>query len=309
MRFLNYLFFSLLIPVCSDAQTPAPRDTVRLLMIGNSFSANASRFLQDISRSQDFPLVIGKAEISGAPLNQHWDSVAVNASDSTRGRPYNGRSLREIIRQHKWDVISIQQASLVSGDVRTYDPFARNLVDFIRLNQPAARIVLHQTWPYRSDAPFFTRINGNVQVKDFRGMWQYSRAAYHSVAYRLGLPVVPVGDAFFITATDPVFAFRKDSLFNPAIARHPDLPVNEQYSLHAGYSWDSQGKLAFDAVHANDAGCFLAGLVWFGFLSGQDPGQVSFCPGNVDAGFAAGLRTIASGIFKGNYRDRLATGN
>ena len=73
----------------------------------------------------------------------------------------------------------------------------------------------------------------------------------------------------------------------------PALP-DQTHSLHAGYSWNKEkDKLGMDANYASPAGCYLAGLVWYGTLFGESPEKLTFAPPEVPADFAAHLRQVA----------------
>ncbi len=291
------IFILLVAGLSSFGQNNSKGKTVRLFMIGNSFSQNASRFLPAMCKLGDNQLIIGRAEIGGCPLQRHWDSVAVNLIDPNRGKAYNGKSLKELLSTGTWDVVTIQQASVLSGDVATYSPYARNLYNFIKKIQPNARVVFHQTWPYRSDAKSFSRVNGRVTARDQREMWTASRAAYHKMADSLGIELIPVGDAFWAVASDPEFGYRKDSAYDFDNPVYPALP-KQDYSLNVGYTWNKEQKLSFDANHANDAGCYLAGLVWYGFLFREDPATVSFVASKIPVKFAEKLKKVASEVLK-----------
>jgi hypothetical protein len=61
----------------------------------------------------------------------------------------------ELLGNTKWDVITTQQYSMLSGDATTYSPFAEKLTAQLKLLQPTAQIVVYQTWPYaRGAVPF-----------------------------------------------------------------------------------------------------------------------------------------------------------
>ncbi|MCG2613755.1 DUF4886 domain-containing protein [Terrimonas sp. NA20] len=285
----------------ASAQKKSKQQPLRLFLIGNSFSQNASKYLPEISKQGGHQLIIGRAEIGGCPLQRHWDSVAVNLADSSRGRAYNGRSLKQLLSEGTWDVVTIQQASVFSGDLATYSPYARNLYNFIRQVQPNAKIVFHQTWPYRADAKMFGRINGNVFAKDQKEMWIYSRSSYHSMADSLGIQLIPVGDAFWKVASDAKWGYKKDTTFDHKNPVYPHLPTQD-HALNIGYFWDKDRKLAFDANHANDAGCYLAGLVWYGFLFKENPRKVSFVAPGIPEDFAVELRKVAAGVLKKNTK-------
>ncbi|MBO9657288.1 MAG: DUF4886 domain-containing protein [Chitinophagaceae bacterium] len=293
--FITLSFF--ILGFATFGQNSSKQKPLRLFLIGNSFSQNASKYLPEISRQGGHPLVIGRAEIGGCPLQRHWDSVAVNLIDSNRGKAYSGKSLKQLLSDGDWDVITIQQASVFSGDEATYQPYARNLYNFIRQIQPQAKIVFHQTWPYRADAKSFCRIKGDVFAKNQEEMWKYSRAAYHTMADSLGIQLIPVGDAFYAVARDATWKYKKDTSFDYKNPEYPDLP-NQEHSLNVGYFWDKDKKFAFDANHANDAGCYLGGLIWYGFLFNEDPAKVNFVVQGIPAEFAVELKKVAKKVLK-----------
>ncbi|MDQ3813130.1 MAG: DUF4886 domain-containing protein [Armatimonadota bacterium] len=142
--------------------TTAQARTVRLFVIGNSFSGNATRYLPQLAKEGGHELIIGRAELGGCPLERHWSHVeAAEANpDDPKGKPYGGKSLREKLSAGTWDIVTIQQYSMFSSDVETYRPYAQKLRDFIKKLQPQAEVVMHQTWAYRSDAKTF----GNIGI-------------------------------------------------------------------------------------------------------------------------------------------------
>jgi len=299
-RFLVLLPLGLLLAV----QT-AHAKTVRVFVIGNSFSGNSTKFLPQIVKDRGDELVIGRAELGGHSLQQHWSYVeAAEANpEDPKGHPYANKtkSLRDLLSAGTWDYVTIQQYSLLSSDANTYQPYARKLTEFIKKLQPQAEIVVHQTWAYRSDAKTFGKVAEKQSAKDQREMYEKSRAAYHTLAKDLGLRIIPVGDAFRKVTTDPQREYKKDAKFdwaNPS-ASYPTLP-DQTNSLNVGYSWKKadtpEGKptLNFDANHANDAGCYLGGLVWYGFFFGGSPEKVTYAPPKVSAEFAAQLRKVAA---------------
>ena len=273
-------------------------DTLHLFLIGNSFSQNASRYLPQLAKEGGHNLVIGRAEIGGCPLQKHWElaELADKNPDDPKGKPYNGKSLRMLLSKGVWDVVTLQQYSLHSSDVETYQPYARKLYDLIKSLQPNAKIVFHQTWPYRIDSRDFGQIAPKQFAKSEKEMWQKSRAAYHAVAKELGIKIIPVGDAFHEVNSGPK-AFRKDSKFDETKAVYPALP-DQNYSLNRGYYWDADKKLKFDSHHANDAGCYLGALVWYTFLFDESPMGLKFAPQDVPSEFADYLKKIAKSTVK-----------
>lgn len=74
-----------------------------------------------------------------------------------------------------------------------------------------------------------------------------------------------------------------------------NLP-NSSKSQNADYSWqkkDGEWFIRGDGFHANAAGEYLGGLVWFEFLSGVDAREVTFKPSSLTDEQAESLREIA----------------
>lgn len=268
--------------------------TLKVLLIGNSFSQNASRYLPQMAEEAHINLVLGRAEMGGCSLKRHWDSVLVNNIDTNKGKAYKGKSLRQLLASQKWDIVTMQQYSLLSADEGTYEPFAKNIYDLVKSYQPDARVFVHQTWAYRADAVNWGKIDGEKSAKNNEEMWQKSRAAYHHLAKRLGnLPIIPSGDAFFEVASDSKWGFKKDTTFDYDHAVYPALP-SQKNSINVGYTWEAKKKLKFDPNHANEAGCYLAGMVWYKHLFNGNPVQLKFKPEQVSDEFASFLKETAA---------------
>ncbi|WP_221033176.1 DUF4886 domain-containing protein [Actomonas aquatica] len=268
--------------------------TLRLFVIGNSFSQNATRYLPDIARDGGHELILRKAQAGGCFLERHWNALAAALADPTdpAGHLYGGQSLPELLGDETWDVITLQQVSWLSGDPTSYHPFFADLSAYLHRVQPEAEQVVHQIWAYRVDADRFGRVTPDRNAADQVEMWTATRAAYRAVAREFGLRLLPVGDAFQAVHEDPVWGYRPD----PAVAAQtwvePAVP-EQPHSLHVGYRW-KDGTFGKDANHANVAGEYLGALVWYGVLFAESPTAVTFVPDGLDADFAAHLRAVAA---------------
>lgn len=271
----------------------APK-SLRLFIIGNSFSQNASAYLPNFTKEKGTQLTVGRAELGGHSLAQHWGYVeAAEANpEDPKGKPYNGNSLRMLLSAGVWDVVTLQQASYYSADQESYNPYAKKLYDYIKSIQPNAEVIIHQTWAYRSDALKFGRVAPEVLAKNQQEMWAKSRAAYHAMAKNLKVKIMPVGDAFYAVASDPVFGFKKDPDFDDVNPVYPNLP-NQVNSLNMGYYW-KDNKIVFDPNHANEAGRYLGSLIWYAILFKDSPLNLTYVPDKVPADFAAYLKTVAA---------------
>jgi len=270
------------------------KDTLRLLLIGNSFSWNATRFLPELAAEAGFPLKIERAALAGCSLKRHWGLVELAEKDpeNQQSKQYDGKSLKEILEETKWDIISLQQVSILSGDICTYRPYAWRLYNFIKDLRPKAKIVMLQTWAYRSDSEDFSQIAENWYAKNGKEMWEKSRAAYRTIADELDVDIVPVGDAFALVSKSKKWRYKEDTAFNKTKAVYPELP-GQAYSLHRGYFWDENKELQFDSHHASEAGCYLGSLVWYSFIFKTNPAIRKFSPENVSEDFARYLKIMA----------------
>ena len=290
--FIFLLAFSL------NAFSQTNNNTLHLFVIGNSFSQNATSFLPQMAKEMGKNLIIGRAELGGHSLEQHWGYVEKFEKDSTdvKGKPYGGKSLKMLLSQGTWDVVTIQQYSYLSGDSSSYNPYAKKLVDYIKKLQPNAEIVIHQTWAYRVDAKKFGKVGPAQLAKNQLEMWQKSREAYRKLAKQFNARLLPVGDAFEEVATNKKYGYKKDTTFDfehPVASSLPD----QTHSINVGYFWNKQ-ELAFDPNHANDAGKYLGGLIWYGILFKDSPKKIGFKPASVSDDFKSYLLEVASKVIK-----------
>ncbi len=276
-----------LLSICIATQAQNGKKT-RLFIIGNSFSGNAATFLPQLAKEGGIDLEIGRAELGGCSLERHWKLA------ESGEKAYKGQSLHDMLANGKWDLVTIQQYSLLSGDSATYQPYARQLVALIRSLQPQAKILIHQIWAYRNDAAAFGKIKGEERAKSAADMHRHVRAAYHHVAKALGLAIIPTGDAFRAIDENKTWGYKKDAAFDFAAPKPPQLP-DQTNSLHVGYKWNNN-NLTFDPNHANTAGCYLGSLVWYRTLLGGDVKAVKFKPTGVPDGMAEAFKKVVAAL-------------
>ncbi len=281
----------------ASEQAAAPK-TVRLLTIGNSFSRNATRFLDGLVEAAGHELIHQPLVIGGASLELHANKGRDWQRDPEHenGKYSNGKSLQQILQEEPWDVVTIQQASIRSHNLDTFEPHAQWLADTIAQLAPTARLHIHQTWAYRVDDPRFQRPPArSADPATQQAMYQGLAHAYQTTADRLGAELIPVGTAFFRFDTDPDWGFRPDLTFDFENATPPNLP-NQDNSLHVGWRWQTrngQRQLAMDGHHANLAGEYLGACVWFEKLYGESVLDHPFVPEGLAAELAARLRQVA----------------
>jgi hypothetical protein len=294
--------------LCTAAQTanaveanPKPGKTIRLLAIGNSFAQNAAEYLPQLVASQGNTLDIQQASIGGCSLEKHWNLAQKFESDPenrdskpyylyfSKGK-YKKSSLKQMLQTQSWDVVTIQQHSWTSIDLKTYRPYAQLLSDYVRTNCPTAKVWVHETWAYRPDNRLLLK-QGMTPTQ----MYEKLHAAYATIAKEIAADgILPVGTAFHRASLDPRWSFETEANVAPEKFKYPDLP-SESHALSTGWHWNTREKppkLVFDGKHATTAGKYLAALVWYEKLFGKIQGN-AFVPKGLSTEDAAFLQEIA----------------
>lgn len=297
MKFALALSLSLLFLISTNA---GEAKTVRLLTIGNSFSANATRHLGELAKAGGHTLIHRPLVIGGASFQVHAEKAQKHESDpkDKAGLYGSGLGLKESLAADTWDYVTIQQASIKSHDFSTYQPHAGWLRDYVAKHAPKAKLLVHETWEYRKDDPRFTKPSTKAsEPKTQDEMYQGLRASYEKIASEFGAQIIPTGDAFHLADTDPAWAYQTDMTFDPKAAKQPELP-NQKHSLHVGWRWSKpKGKdqivLGMDGHHANMAGEYLGACVWYEILFGESAVGNTFVPKGLDSAYARYLQETA----------------
>ena len=301
IRILPLLSAALLLAFISPARADEAKSakTVRLLTVGNSFSHNATHYLGGIAKAAGDTLVLREVNIGGSSMEVHWTKVQQFEKDPTGkdGLYASKKSLKQELQSGTWDYVTIQQASIKSHDLSTYEPFAKELRDYIKKYAPGAEVILHETWEYRNDDPRFSvRDPKPGEPTSQEAMYDGLCHAYAATAAELGLRRIPVGDAFHRVNHDPNWAYQRDTAFDPKKAKAPALP-NQTHSLNMGWQWkkNKDGKLALsmDGHHANAAGEYLGACVFYETLFGKSVLGNSFVPEGLKPEDAKYLQQVA----------------
>lgn len=301
----------------------------RVLTVGNSFAWDTLCFLPEMARSGDKNLILGTANVGGWSLENHVHALLTHERDAVdpKGRPYlqgriqivqadqespknpscarqTGSSLREILQQEPWNSITIQQKSALSFQADSYEPAAGSLIEYIGKYAPQAEILVIQTWAWREDHPFYFEKKGRSQDKMFEGI----REAYQALAERYKLRQVPVGTAFQVARTSLRWAFTSDPEFDYK-SPPPGVLPQEKGGLNRGWAWKKEASgipvLELDGRHANVAGKYLAGAVFYRVLFGDADTPSLFVPEGLTVEETTDLQRIARMVQmpKGNLKN------
>ncbi len=288
MKKLIALFFALATCALTAAE---PVRELKILTIGNSFAWSVFKSLRSIVEADpSCKVTIVAANMGGCSFERHWKYYQEGR------KPYAGKySLKEMIRQDKWDIVTIQQVSQFSWRPETYQPYADNIVRLVRENAPQAEIVVQQTWSYHANDP---RLTAKVWKIDQDMMYDKLTAGYTSLAQKYDCRIIPSGYAVQLYRK----AVGKEKLQGPDPAKFAGLkegenPVNPD--VVGNFTWGKDrktGKTVFrkDPIHLNFRGEYLQGLVWYGFLFGKDPEKSACVPAGISREEAALLKRCAA---------------
>ena len=286
---------------------------LKVLMIGNSFSVCVGNYLpQIVAADGENKLVLTSAYIGGCTLERHYNNL-VKAEKEANFKPYQvkvwdsavnpvkakavRKNVNELLKNNQYDVISIQQGSQKSFDFTSYEPYAGEIIKYIRKYQKNAEIVIHQTWAYRVDSPSF-----KGWKLDQKTMYEKIAAAYRTLAEKHKLRVIPMADAVQIyranTPKKYVPIDRKATYKFPAL---PDFSGDV-----VGVSlWQTNRKVKppkryvhNDYSHLNDQGNYLQAVCWYAFLFNEDAEKITYTPKNINVQDAALLRKCAKKAIK-----------
>jgi len=135
----------------------ASEGVLRILAIGNSFSEDSvEQNLWELFDSVGTKVIIGNLYIGGCTLKRHCgNSVSGEKAYAYRKvvdgvmTNHPGWSLLQGIKDEEWDVVTVQQASGVSGLYESYKPYLHDLIEYVNKNvRKPVKICFHETWAY-----------------------------------------------------------------------------------------------------------------------------------------------------------------
>lgn len=216
---------------------------MQVLSIGNSFSADAQRYLHRIARVDGVVLNTCNLYIGGCSLETHHRNMLSEERAyelQTNGFPTGFKiSIKEAIFNRKWDVITLQQASPSSPKYTTYQPFLNLLAEYVRTCQPKAKIAFHRTWAYQQESPRLREVLGYADPGEmFCDIVAASNQAAQDIKADL---ILPSGDVFQAMLEKGVKSVHRD-----------------MHHAHLGI------------------GRYALGLTWYAVLTGRDVTENSF---------------------------------
>ena len=138
-------------------------ETLRILAIGNSFSDDGMEHLPALLEDLGIENVeLARLYVGGCTLKQHTqfydkkeEAYLFYHSKAGQNRWVKAEekvSMQYALKMGQWDIITMQQASGVSGLYESYVPYLERLIEVVKRAQPEAELVWHMTWSYSTDS-------------------------------------------------------------------------------------------------------------------------------------------------------------
>lgn len=268
-------------------------ESLKVLMIGNSFSNCVLKYMPVIARELGCNLDLTSLFIGGCELQRHaanifagheydwfspylvkWDYSSLdNQNDvpffsllsnleeiDNRIRGFG--NVPQILAAENWDIVTIQQASHQSWRPESFHPWVDLIITEIRRCAPQAKIVIQETWSYSNmDSRIYNNETGGAGLWGFDQAEMYERLSenYRALAEKENFDVIPTGKA--------VQLFRRAL---PVIDITDDVVGTRRIN--------SEGKLATDTIHLNSDGEYLQACVWTEKLFGADVRKLTTIP-------------------------------
>ena len=187
-----------------------------------------------------------------APLMEKYENDEAAYDLEVNGVKQGKISISKALEMEDWDVITFQQASYLSVDYESYQPYLNNLFNEVKKVCGSTKFYIHETWSYERDKKSAVLEKYNNSPNE---MHRALKSAYKMAAEAINAPIIPVGD----------------------VIQHLRDTVLEFDYKNGGLSFNSDG------MHLSQTyGRYVAALVWYGMLYQKDLREVSFIPPEAD---------------------------
>ena len=236
---------------------------IKILAIGNSFSVDALQYLYQIASSLGVKdIIIGNLYIGSCSLETHLNNILNKLPKyiyytNTNGEwiEHQEHTVNDAILENKWDYISFQQVSSLSGMESSYNEILLQLVDevknlFLSENNPnrndEVKFIWHMTWAYQQDTTHPGFINySNNQLE-----------MYYSIINSVKNKILPNKDFEIIIPNATSVQNARTSILGDTITRD---------GFHMSY----------------DLGRYLTGLMFFKQLTNIEIDNIKYCPESI----------------------------
>ena len=187
---------------------------MKVLSIGNSFSQDSHKWLHKLAEKNGVDVETANLYVGGCSLERHWNNVLSNnpeyALEMNGSRAERYVSIEDALGLMKWDVVTLQQASPLSGRPQSYFPYLQNLANYVTEKQPDSKIYFVQTWSYEIDRDSSAF---NAYNRDQREMFRRIVDASEMASKVIDAPIIPVGEVIqTLRETLPEFDYKNGGM-------------------------------------------------------------------------------------------------
>lgn len=249
----------LLISACvgSFTATAEVKQPLKVLAIGNSYSNNTTEFVSKIAESMGYDIEATSLYYPGCSLKQHVTKYENDIADYVLF--VNGKTdwkyltLKQALENKQYDIITLQDsppAVNFSSFHTEEEPYLKKLYGYVKLHQPNAQIMMHETWAYCGETIRGGGDYTQVYYESNAAMQEVLTENYRKAAELLGgIKVIQFGKAVNLAVDEFGFSESindRDTVYNDTIS------------------------------HLNKTGSYLASCVWVETLTGADVRKATF---------------------------------
>ena len=255
---------------CTYTVTVVKATTLKILMIGNSFSQDTVMWMPGIAKSLGFTdIEVGTLVIGGCTLATHYQNAMNNSAqyeflygDGESWTTSYNYTMAQGLKATDWDFVCLQQQSGNSGNVASYNSDLTGLVDYVKattLKKDKVKLVWNMTWAYPVGSNWFAGLYDNDTMK-----------MYNSIVSAVQEKIVTNENFALISpAGTAIQNGRTSSVLEVNFTGANDDTVN---------AWNRDG--AHLSVYE---GRFTSSLSMFCTVTGYTPDEITYNPTNVDA--------------------------
>ena len=281
------------IPAASLTTQRTAAEPIRILAIGNSYSNNATQYIECILESMNntgVDVEVYSLYYAGCSLVQHVDyyTKSKQVYELYRNdKNVNGTdvliTMQDAFDLYDYDYVTVQQSPGWASEYVTFwseaKPYLTNLQAIIEQNEPQAQIKIHQTWSFSNycaigNAPYYDR-----SFENSKAMFADIEESYEKAAVKLGLTdadIIPVGRAVQLAKDQFGYGDSYNTGATDAVAQC------------------ANGALYADNIsHLNHRGRYLAACVWLEYFFDVDCREATYVPTMLTEADCAVLREIA----------------
>lgn len=254
LSFLLSIVLILSVVFCVPFTASSEIKTLKVLAIGNSFSVDAMEHLYGIAANAGYTnIVLGNLYQGGCSLASHvyniknsvtYEYYYKNTTGTWKATPKT-HTVLDALKEERWDIVSLQQASPDSGMVNTYNEDIDYIVNYVRANvsNPDIRFVWHMTWAYQQDTTHWAFANYNND----------QQTMYNSITSAVQTKIIPNANFRRVIPSGTAIQNARTSYIGDTLTRD---------GYHLTYT----------------LGRYIAALTWFKALTSESIDNITYVP-------------------------------